>query len=223
MADVVAVRDVVRLLDATLTLHVRDGGVVSLRYSGSARANVDRLVNALRALVAVDEQGPVGRALLAAVDARPAGGRELDLGPSDLSLVSDFRAAARANPGLDAWAWHGRLVVAPSGGPITAVVRRATHAFSPMTLHGAVVAGDERVVEVVGRHEWLIRGSAPVHSSSRLVVPLGALDGVTTAPHPRYVGAQDVTLTTGATTLGLVVPAGSVAHEVFARVAADLR
>ncbi len=221
--DVVAVRDVVSLLDATLTVHARDGALISLRYNGSARANVDRLVNALHALIAVGDQGTVGGALLAAVGVRPADERGLDLGSADVSLVSDFRAAARANPRLGAWAWHGRLVVAPSGGPVVGSVRRLAHVISPMTLHAAVVGGDERVLEVFGRHEWLVRGAAPVHSSSRLVVPWGALDGLTIAPHPGYVGAMDVSLTAGAATLGLVVPEESPALELFERACAAVR
>lgn len=223
VADVVAVRDVVSMLDAALSVHTRDGATITLRYNGSARANVDRLVNALRALIAVDDQGAVGRALLASAGASSAGEHEPDLGPADLSLVADFRAAARVNPHLAAWAWHGRRVVAPEGGSAAGVLRRLTHAISPMTLHGAVVGGDERVLEVFGRHEFLVRGAAPVHSSSRLVVPLGAVDGLTTAPHPGYVGAHDVVLTAGASSLGLVVPETSATRDLFDRAAADLR
>ncbi len=212
LADVVAVHDVVNMLDASLTVHRADGSRVTLRYSGSARANVDRLVHLLRASLAGDEPGPTGRALLAAVAARGVPDQQVDVGVADLSLRSDYLAVARRSPQLRAWAWYGRRVVPPSGSGVRTAVRRLMHAVSPMTLHGAVVAGDERVLEVFGRHDWLVRGAAPVHSSSRLVVPLARLRGVQVEPDADYAGAERVTLLLGGGAVAFVVPSGSDAH-----------
>ncbi len=223
LADVVAVRDVVNLLDASLTIHRADGSHVSLRYNGSARAQVDRLVSRLRASLAVGAPGPAGRALLTAVAARGVPRQQVDVGATDLSLRSDYLAAARREPQLRAWAWHGRQVVQPSGTGLRGVVRRVTHAVSPVTLHGAVVAGDERVLEVFGRHDWLVRGSAPVHSSSRLVVPLAHLREVRVEPDPCYQGAERVILLLDGGTVEVVVPAGSAAHALVVAAAGAAR
>ena len=88
-----------------------------------------------------------------------------------------------------------------------------------MTLQGAVVAADEVALEVFGRHAWLVRGSKPVHSSSRLVVPMSALERLDVAPHTSYEGTTQVTLVAGATAVEVTVPDDSAAHALFSGVA----
>lgn len=78
-----------------------------------------------------------------------------------------------------------------------------------MTVHAAVVARDADHLEVFGRRDPLVRGRRPVHSASRLVVPLRALDRVQARPHPRYADATDVVLHAGRARLRLTVPRGS--------------
>lgn len=216
-----AVHDVVNLLDGRLTLHTDDGTAVQVRYNGSARASVGRLVDALRAAVALREPSATGRAL---IDAGRSGWdeRQLDACQDDLALVADYRELARANSALEPWACHGRVRVAPRPGGAAGAVRAVAHALVRATLQGAVVAGDATALEVVGRHAWLVRGSKPVHSSSRLVVPLAGLAGVAVDEHLGYAGAVIVRLEVGAP-VELVLPAGSPTHRLLVAAAAAAR
>lgn len=213
--EVVAIRDVVNLLDGRLTVHTHAGRTLSIRYNGAARETVNGLVDLLRAAAGSRLPSPAGRALL---DAARSGSQPvvLDAGREDLALVSDFREAARQNPDLVAWACHGRRGVSPRPGGAAGALQRALHALSPMTLQGAVVAADEVALEVFGRHTWLVRGSKPVHSSSRLVVPMSALGRLDVAPHASYEGTTQVALVAGATAVEVTVPDGSPAHALFA-------
>lgn len=93
----------------------------------------------------------------------------------------------------------------------------ARHLVSPMTLHGAVVAGSDTVLELVGRRSWLRRGRGPEHSSARTVVPLSRIDAISLEDHPRDEGATSVRLHRGAANLDIVVPTGSDAAQLFAR------
>ncbi|WP_315093293.1 hypothetical protein [uncultured Cellulomonas sp.] len=213
LREVVAVRDVVSLLDGRLTVHTADGATLSVAYNGSARANVSRLVDELRT-AAAELPSAVGRALLAAARTH-AQTPPVDAGPDDVGVTTQYLEAVRQRPGLRPWVWHGRSAVRPLGSGAAGAVRSLTHAISPMTLHGAVLAADELVLEVFGRHEWLVRGSSPVHSASRLVLPLAAPDGLQVGPHPRYAGATTVTVTAGASRVELVVPTGSPAHRLL--------
>ncbi len=95
------------------------------------------------------------------------------------------------------------------------MLQRASHTLSPMTLHGGIVASDGRALEVLGRDRWLVRGRLPVQSTSRLVVPLGSLERVTVAVHPTYPDATVATLIAGDTAIGVVIPTGSDAHDIF--------
>jgi hypothetical protein len=216
--EVVAIRDVVNLLDGRLTVHTRAGRTLSIRYNGSARETVNGLVDRLRSAAGARPASPAGRALLAAARSRvqPA---VLDAGREDLALVSDFREASRQNPDLVAWACHGRLGVSPRPGGAAGAFQRVLHTLSPMTLQGAVVAADDVALEVFGRHAWMVRGSKPVHSSSRLVVPMGALERLDVAPHTSYQGTTQVTLVAGATVVEIAVPDDSAAHALFGGVA----
>lgn len=218
--QVAAVRHTVDLLDGRLTVRTTDGAALTVRYNGSARAAVDRLVDHLRVATAVAGPTTTGWALLAAARAHPPA--PLALGRDDTALAGDFREASRPRPDLGLWAWHGRQRVAPSR-PGVLGARRLSHALSPMTLHGAVVAGDADTMEVFGRHDWLVRGTKPVHSASRLVVPLSAPERLRLAPHSAYDGAASVEITAGAASTVVTVPVGSSAYRLFAAAAAGGR
>lgn len=215
--DVVAVRDVMNLLDGTLTLHTRTGSDLTVRYNGSGRSAMRALVDQLRARASEGYPRPMAFALLDS-GAQHAGATP-DLGREDASLLGDFQDVSRHLPGLTLWSGHGRRQVALRGaGPVKAI----GHALSPATLHGAVIAGDSFALEVFGRHEWLMRGKKPMHSASRLVIPLNAPDTIEVAPHPDYLGVMVVTLSAGATRVELVVPEGSGAHRLLSEAAAQV-
>lgn len=217
LAHVVAVRESVDLLDGRLTVRTEDGGALAVRFSGSSRAQVTRLVDLLREGATSGAPTPVGRALAAVGSAlAPC---PLDPGRDDLALVSDVTAAVRADPTLVPWTCHGRTHLAVRSG-LTTLGARVAHALSPATLQGAVVAGDDRAVEVHGRSAWVTRGLVPQHSASRLVLPLGRLDAISLSPHPLYRDTVEVTCTLGRSEVGLVVPEGSALHELVARVCA---
>lgn len=219
LAQVVAVRDVVDLLAGSLTVVARDGSAISVAYNGSARENVRRLVDALRDGATRAAPSRAGRALLAAGRSRGDAARALAVGHDDLVLVADVRDVARHRPGLTPWAGHGRRRVHRAGGGAAVAMRALLGLLSPVTLHAAVIAGDGQAVEVFARHEWLLTGRQPVHSSARLVMPLAVLDGVRLAPHVRYAGVVVATLTAGAAVLEVVVPDGSDAHRLLAEAA----
>jgi hypothetical protein len=105
-------------------------------------------------------------------------------------------------------------------GGLVGAVQRALHTISPMTLHGAIVGGDEDAMEVMGRHEWLVRGRAPVPSLSRLVLPLAALDRIEIAPHSAYANVTVVRFGAGSSTMEVAVPDESAAHRLVAGAAA---
>ncbi|MBO0901898.1 hypothetical protein J1G43_18205 [Cellulomonas sp. zg-ZUI22] len=214
LTRVVVVQESVDLLDGRLTVRTDDGAALTVRFNGSARTQVTRLVDVLRAGAVVGAPTAVGRALDAA--GRAAAPCPLDPGPEDLALVADVTAAVRANPGLVPWACHGRrrLTVRPTGA--LGLVRLAAHVLSPATVEGAVVAGDGSAVEVIGRSTWVTRGQTPQHSASRLVLPLSRLDTVALTPHPLYADATQVELTLGAAVATIVVPAGSAIESVVA-------
>lgn len=227
LARLVAVRDVVNLLDASLSVHTSDGEQVLVRYNGSARANIGRLVGELRQAVGHTGSSlpvpPVAQALRRAGSERAASGASLDPGSADSALTADFATLRQQVPSIVPWTFHGRVTVTPGGpsGPsgLGALVQRVLHTFSPMTLHGCVLAADDVALEVLGRHEWLIRGKNPVYSSSRLMVAWHALDGLTLAPHPTYPAAAVATLTAGRYAGELVVPVESPAHALLTEAA----
>jgi hypothetical protein len=214
--SVAALRDVVDLLDGRLTVYSRDGNALTVPYNGSARANVQRLVDALRAGAARGTPTAAGRALLEAGRARAGAAAALDVGRDDLALVSDVRDVTRRLPVLTPWAGHGRRRVARRAGGAWGALQRAWHSVSPMTVHGAILAGDDAALEVLGRHESMLRGKQPVHSASRLVVPLDALDTLDLTPHPRYLGVVVAVFGTGASRVEVAVPEGSDPHRLLA-------
>lgn len=213
-SDVVAVLDTVDLLDGRLTVFTRDGATLSVRYNGSARENVTRLVSAIRAASAVYPPSPAGRALLQSA-ARTAAPTVLDPGDSDVVFVNDFNELARHHAGLAALTCHGRMPALPRGGGWAGAVRKVIHFLKPATLHGAIVAGDATTIEIVGRRDWLFRTRTPVYSRSRLVVPLGAVERLDVAPHSRYVGVSVVRFGAGAARVEIAVPDDSAAFRLF--------
>lgn len=219
--EVAAIRDVVSLLDGRLSIHTLNGAALTLRYNGSARANITRLVTALRGAAGARPASAAGAALLAAAGERAAiGARALDAGQGDVALVNDVREIVRHTPDLVARTCHGRLPLAPRPGGAAGLLRRALHSLSPAMLHGAVIGADDAAVDVVGRQEWVVRGRAPVHSLSRLVLPVGALRRVDVAAHETYPGVAVVRFGAGASTLEIAVPEGSAAHGLLSDAAA---
>ncbi|MGN8245575.1 hypothetical protein ACTHAM_002698 [Cellulomonas soli] len=214
--DITAIHDVVNLLDGSLTVRTRDGEALTVRYNGSARESVRGLVDALRSSGEVPSAA--GQALMAAGRVHGQAAAALDLGRDDLSLAGDVREVVRQAPTLKPWVGHGRRRVARRRRDTAAVLDM----LSPTTLHGAVLAADTLAFEVFGRHEWLLRGKKPVHSSSRLVVPFAALDAIEPTPHPTFEGVVVVGLVSGASTVELAVPDDSAAHQVLVEAAARL-
>ena len=80
-------------------------------------------------------------------------------------------------------------------------------------------SADDCTLEVYGRHAWVIRGRAPVMSTSRLIVPLGLLDTIKIAPDPQYVETMRATLGSGAAHVDVLLPEGSDAHLLLERAA----
>ena len=218
-ADIVAIGNMLNLLDGRLTVSTAEGTPVTVRYNGSAAEMVDRLVDALRQAACVKPASPVGLALLAAGGplARPAMVRAP--GRVDTFLASAFLEAHGANPRLAAWAAHGRRRVAPDVNGARGSVERLKHALSPMTLHGALFSADEDALEVFGRHSWLVRGRAAIYSTSHLVIPFGAPDRLDLAPHPLYPAVTVATIGAGEWSAEMPVPRDSVAEQLLSEAA----
>jgi hypothetical protein len=200
------------LLDGRLVVHTLAGDRVAVRFSGSSADVVTGFVDLLRTLAwPVPASGdPAPRD----PTSRTRGLGRLDrraLGEKEIGLVSAHREVADRERGLRALAAHPRRTIAPAGGGAA----RLLHLLHPMTVHAAVVASDGRELQVFGRRDWLVRGRTPVHSDSRLVLPLERLTAAGTSPHPRYPDVTVVTLRLGGTALDLPVPAGSDAAAVL--------
>jgi hypothetical protein len=212
--EIVAVRDAVSILDGAITVTTRPAQTVTVPYKGSSRDNVRLLVELLRGAAVTTGPTHRGEALLHAGRAA-ADPKVLDLGRDEQSLVSYVREIGRSHPELETWVGHARADVRRrSSGPM-ALVHAVVRAFSPATLHGAVLAADDRTLEVYGRHGWVLRGRAPVMSSSRLIVPLGLLDSIDIAPDPKYRDSILVTFGLGAARVDIVLPEGSAAHRLL--------
>lgn len=211
---IAAVRDSVSLLAGTLTILGRDGVEVTVGYNGSAREAVTRLVVELVASLSPVAPRSVGLALVAPSLTFRAASEDLVL-PQDAALVSTLRDVGRERPSLVPLAWHGRQVLRAEGAGPASLVRRVLDTVSPTTLQGAILATDSRTLEVVGRHEWLVRGAGPVHSTSHLVITLDAIEGVDLAPHPDYPAAIVATLDLGAGAVVVIVPRDSDAHRIL--------
>ncbi len=217
--EIVAVRDAVSILDGTVTVTTRSGNAVTVPYNGSSRDNVRRLVELLRAHVTTGDPTQRGAAVLRAGRATADPVAALDLGRDDQSLASHVREIRRAHPDLAPWTGHSRRDVRRRATGITAPFHAIVRAFSPATLHAAILSADDRTLEVSGRHAWVIRGRAPVMSTSRLIVPLGLLDTIKVAPDPQYVETMRATLGSGAARVDVLLPEGSDAHLLLERAA----
>lgn len=202
---IAALHDTVNLLAGTLRVIPHQGVPVELHYNGSAAETIRRLVDVLVRGAASGGPNRAGQALIEA--GRTAAGPMpmLDLGREDQGLLGDLRDAVRARPSLRPWVGHGR--------------RRVRTGFTPTTLQAAVLAEDDGVLEVFTRHEWLITGRAPVHSSGRWSVPLASVSGIGLAPDPRYAGVLHAVLRIGDAQVVLVLPEDSAAQAVIARAA----
>ena len=109
----------------------------------------------------------------------------------------------------------GRRRLVPGGVGLRGFASRAAHAVSPMTPHGAAVLAGAGAVELLGRHASLVRGRAPVYSSSRLVILLGVLYQIDVVPHPIYPGVTIVTIGAGEWTTAFAVPTNSESERVL--------
>ncbi|WP_291379035.1 hypothetical protein [Demequina sp.] len=218
-ADIVAIRNMLNLLDGRLTVSTAEGTPIVVSYNGSAADVVAMFVSALRETACVKPASRVGQALLAAGGplARPAVIR----GPGrvDTFLASAFLEAHSANPRLSAWAAHGRRRVAPDPAGAQGSMERLKHALSPMTLHGALFAADEDALEVFGRHSWLVRGRGAIYSTAQLVIPFGAPERLDMARHPLYPDVTVATVGAGEWSAEMPVPRDSVAEQLLSEAA----
>jgi hypothetical protein len=150
-----------------------------------------------------------------------AGGAAADVaavpnpGSSDTHLVSRFLELRGDNPGLVVLASHGRRRVSPGAIGLAGLIARLSHFASPATLHGVAVVADANALEFLGRRASLVRGRNPDYSSSRLVIPLGALDSLDVSAHPVYPDATTVTIGAGEWATDLHVPSDSDAQRLF--------
>ena len=215
LADVVAIRDDLNLLDGRLTVSTSTGASITVPYNGSAHDMATRLVNELRAVAVTMHTGTVGRAVLTAGGAASAATMVPDPGSADTHLVSRFLELRSDNPGLVVLASHGHRRVSPGAIGLEGLFARVSHIASPATLHGVVVVADANALEFLGRRASLVRGRNPDYSSSRLVIPLGALDSLDVAAHPIYPEAATVTIGAGEWATDIRVPSDSDAERLF--------
>jgi hypothetical protein len=229
LADVVAIRNAVNLLDGKLTVATSTGESITVPFNGSAAAMVNRLVNALKEIPCASPASRVGSALadVGGRVARPTVGTRPTVAPGvepvETFLVSAFLDAQAANPGLAVWAAHGRRPLAPGTTGVRGVLQRVEHAFSPMTLHGAVIAADDTALELFGRHSWLVRGRMAIYSTSHLVIPFGAPDHLELSPHPLYADATVATIGAGEWKEQFTVPSDSEAERLLGEAARKAR
>lgn len=212
-SDVVAIEDVVTLLDGRVTVHTREGDVVTLTYNGADRANPGRLVEELR-LLAVRPTADRAAGDAVAPGLGPQMLEPTALGLDDIGVVNAHRAVAAGRPELRVVASHVRRVVRPGGDGLERAVRHVAHLLRPMMLHAAVVAADEDTVELFGR-TGLARGRSPVHTLSRVLVTRRTLDGVEDEPHPAYPDVTLVSLVAGRARVIVPVPTGSPAASTL--------
>ncbi|NTV38743.1 MAG: hypothetical protein HGA51_02120 [Demequinaceae bacterium] len=213
LADVVSLRDDLNLLDGRVTVSTSSGASIVVPYNGSAHDMATRLVNDLRAAACATPPGSIGVALRHVAGPRDA--EAPNPGHADTHLVSRFLELRRDNPGLVTWASHGRRKLVPLQPGLRGVAARASHAISPMTLHGAAVVADANAMEVLGRRASLVRGRNTDYSSSRLVIPFGTLDRLDVSAHPVYADASMVTFGAGEWAADLAVPRDSEAERLL--------
>lgn len=215
LADVVAIRDDLNLLEGRLTVSTATGSSMTVPYNGSAHGMATRLVNELRAAATTAHASPVGRALLAAGSAAADATSLPEPGSADTHLVTRFLELRNDNQDLVVWASHGRRRVSPVATGLEGLFARVAHVASPATVHGLAVVADAHALELLGRRASLVRGRNPDYSSSRLVIPLGALDIVGVSAHPVYPDTTTVAIGAGDWATDIHVPSDSTASQLF--------
>ena len=206
LADVVAIRDDLNLLEGRLTVSTAAGSSITVPYNGSAHDMATRLVNELREAAITKPASDIGRALLAAGNAAADAAAVPNPGSADTHLVSRFLELRNDNEDLIVWASHGRRRVQPGATGFEGLIARVSHVASPATIHGLAVVADANALEILGRRASLVRGRNPDYSSSRLVIPLGVLDSLGLSPHPAYPEVATVTIGAGDWTTDIHVP-----------------
>ncbi len=179
----VGLEESVDLLDGRLVLHPADGPVLRVSFNGASRDTVEALVAVVRQRW---QQGAGHAAPERDPHPVPLGLR--DLGP-DVALVTEYRALIAAEPGMRLLGAHPRRVVRPGaeGGAVSAGgLTRFLHSLWPMHLQGAVVCSDGRELVVIHRRPWWTRGSRPVNSLARTIVPIDRAGPLVVVDHPEY-------------------------------------
>ncbi|MCV2394955.1 hypothetical protein OEB99_11615 [Actinotalea sp. M2MS4P-6] len=161
--QLLAVEDGAELLDGRFSVRVLDEKPLVVRYNGASRDTMAPLVDGLRLLWRDTPPSKVGSGTVEHV---PLGLR--DLGP-DVALVGEYRELIAAEPAMDLRGAHARLLVTPRD---AGSMNRLVHKVWPMWLQGAVVCTDGVELMVLHRRSWWVRGSRPVHSIVRTVLPL---------------------------------------------------
>lgn len=218
-----AIQVSVDLLDGRFVLHTAEAGAEAaakaplvVRYNSSSQDAVDQLVEMLRERYLPSPDVPARGTRRSAAPPLAL----LELGESDVALVTTQRALIAHDPAGTVLAVHHRRVVAPRADSATqGVVLRMTHSLWPMTLQAAVVCGDDRELQVVHRRNALVRGRRPVSSVARTIVPRSRIEAVTARDHDGYEGVRVVTLRLGITSVDLLVPVGSETESALLRAA----
>jgi hypothetical protein len=205
-SQLAVITESVNLLDGLLILGTVEGEEFTVPFNGSSKDAISGFVDLLRELAAphVEHRPPVLYPVL-----------ELDdLGKPDAIFVTSYREIKRRDPSLRLLGAHGRRVLMTRGGTASWIA----HVLWPMTLHGGLLSASATELQILSRREWLVRRSAPVVSLSRTIVIRARLSRVSKREHPDYIGADIVTLTSGASVLEIVVPSGSDVEKALLRV-----
>lgn len=214
-AQVAAIVDSVDMLDGRLAVHTVSGDVITVPYSGSSRDRVSALIGAIRAGAAPGVMPGVAPEV--AVASQTAGPTVLDrtaidaLGERDAVFAAEARDVLLAEPGMRAVGVQGRHTLRTLPGLVDAV----RTLFFPRTLQAAVVLASPTELQVLGRRDRITRSSVPVLSLARTIVPLGLVDSVASAPHPRFSGVTIVTVRSAAASIEIAVAAGSSAERAL--------
>jgi hypothetical protein len=214
---IASIVDSVDLLDAVLEITTTGGTVASLRYNGSSRSVVRRVVDRIRgrmrdAAVIADASGtaasgsplptlPPGTPVTLAMD---------DLGRKDADLVSSFAEIAREGSAR-LIAANGRWSVRSTG----SALERFLHVIRPAVLQGIVVCGSGDELQVLSRRQQVQRGGRPAASLSRTVIAARWISRVDASAHPSYAAVTVVTLWMSEARADFLVPTGSATESAL--------